>query len=236
MAAVLNNFMNSFTNRLEAPVRQHLKNVYACLAISTLAAAAGAYVHLYTDVLQDNLLPSLGTLVLCFALGTTPDNGKNTKLRFIYLLGFAFLSGLGVGPLLQLVISINPTILVTALIGTAAVFVSFTISSLFAARGCYLYLGGILCSLLNIMVLFSLINLVLRWSLFHQIHIYVGLFLMCGFVMYDTQFIIAKFQMGSKDFILHSLDLFIDFIGIFRYLIVILTQKELAKERRKRKD
>lgn len=109
--------------------------------------------------------------------------------------------------------------------GTTVVFVSFSISSLLAERGRWLYLGGTLISLLNIMVLFSFVNLLLRWSFFYQAHLYIGLFLMCGFVMYDTQLIIEKYHMGSKDFILHSLDLFVDFIGIFRYLLIILTQK-----------
>lgn len=48
---------------------------------------------------------------------------------------------------------------------------------------------------------------------------------MCGFVIYDTQLIIEKYHMGSKDFILHSLDLFVDFVNIFRHLLIILTQK-----------
>lgn len=100
-----------------APVRQHLKNVYGCLSLSTVSAAAGAYVHMYTQLLQANLLTTIGTLGLLFALLFTPDNGKNQKLRLSYLLGFAFLSGLGLGPLLEVVVSIDPSIVVTALVG-----------------------------------------------------------------------------------------------------------------------
>lgn len=54
---------------------------------------------------------------------------------------------------------------------------------------------------------------------------YLGLVLMCGFILYDTQAIIEKRRAGNKDFIGHSLDLFIDFIGVLRRLLVILTQK-----------
>ena len=36
----------------EAPVRSHLKNVYATLTMSIMAASAGAYVHLFTDILK----------------------------------------------------------------------------------------------------------------------------------------------------------------------------------------
>ncbi|XP_033197916.1 probable Bax inhibitor 1 [Bombus vosnesenskii] len=236
MAAVLNTFVNSFTKKLEPPVRQHLKNVYGCLSMSMLSAAGGVYIHMFSELLRANLLTTLGTLGLLFTLINTPDNGKNQKLRLSYLLGFAFFSGLGLGPLLQLVMSVNPTVIVTALIGTIVIFVSFSISSLLAERGRWLYLGGTLISLLNIMVLFSFVNLFLRWTIFYQAYLYIGLFLMCGFVIYDTQLIIEKYHMGSKDFILHSLDLFVDFVNIFRHLLIILTQKEILKDQRKRRD
>ena len=48
---------------------------------------------------------------------------------------------------------------------------------------------------------------------------------MCGFVLFDTQMIIEKRRAGDKDFVAHSMDLFIDFIGIFRRLVVLLSQK-----------
>lgn len=49
--------------------------------------------------------------------------------------------------------------------------------------------------------------------------------MMCGFVLYDTQLIIEKCRAGNKDFVTHALDLFIDFIGIFKRLLIILSQK-----------
>lgn len=58
-----------------------------------------------------------------------------------------------------------------------------------------------------------------------QAYLYLGLLIMCGFVLYDTQLIIEKRLAGDKDFVTHSIDLFIDFIGIFRRLMVILSQK-----------
>ncbi|XP_012251561.1 probable Bax inhibitor 1 [Athalia rosae] len=234
MAPTLQSFMHSFNNRLEAPVRQHLKNVYGCLSLSTVSAASGAYIHMYTDFLQAGLLTTIGALGLLFALLSTPDNDKNQKLRLGYLLGFAFLSGLGMGPLLEAVISVDPSIVVTALVGTTLMFVSFSISAILAERGRWLYFGGTLMTMLNAILLISLANLFLRSPIVHQIHLYLGLLVMSGFVLYDTQLIIEKRRMGSKDFVAHSLDLFIDFIGVFRRLLIILTQKE--QQNRKRKD
>lgn len=210
----------------EPPVRQHLKNVYACLTMSTMAAAVGASIHLFTDILQAGFLSAIGALV-CFGLlmATPDDDGKKLHLRVGYLLGFAALSGVGMGPLLEHIIMVNPSIIVTALIGTSLVFISFSICALLAERGKYLYLGGTLMSLLSTLMVLSLANLFFGSTLLYQAHLYLGLFAMCGFVLYDTQLIIEKRRFGSKDFVTHSLDLFIDFIGIFRRLAIILTQK-----------
>lgn len=58
-----------------------------------------------------------------------------------------------------------------------------------------------------------------------QVNLYVGLAVMCGFIVFDTQVIIEKAREGDKDYIMHSLDLFIDFIAVFKRLLIILTDK-----------
>lgn len=58
-----------------------------------------------------------------------------------------------------------------------------------------------------------------------QGYLYLGLALMSGFILYDTQLIMEKRRAGDKDFIAHSVDLFVDFIGVFRRLLIILAQK-----------
>lgn len=47
----------------------------------------------------------------------------------------------------------------------------------------------------------------------------------CGFVLFDTQLIIERFNNGDNDYIWHSVDLFIDFIAIFKRLLIILASK-----------
>lgn len=214
-------------------MRQHLKNVYACLTLSTISAGVGAYVHIFTDLLSAGLFAVIAAVGLVTALVATPDNGKNRKLRLGYLLGFAFFSGLGLGPLLEQVIRIDPSIIVTALICTCLVFTSFTICSLLAERGRWLYIGSTLMTVLSSMLILSLANIFIGSTLIFQMHLYAGLVLMCGFVLYDTQLIIEKRRQGDRDFVGHSVDLFIDLIGIFRRLVIILTQKEQQKRNRR---
>lgn len=79
----------------EAPVQKHLKQVYTCLTMSTLAAAAGAYIHLFTNILSGNFLTSFAAIGFMLTLFATPDeSGKNAKTRIGLLLGFSFCTGI----------------------------------------------------------------------------------------------------------------------------------------------
>uniref|UniRef100_A0A6G4ZVL6 Putative bax-mediated apoptosis inhibitor tegt/bi-1 n=1 Tax=Rhipicephalus microplus TaxID=6941 RepID=A0A6G4ZVL6_RHIMP len=236
----MNAFVNSFSNRLEKPVRDHLKNVYSCLAISTLAAAAGGYVHLFTEILQDffykiigNFLMTLLSLGLLVALFAVPENGKNQHIRLAILVGFAFTTGLGMGPLLDIVVSVDPSIISTAFLATCAVFTCFSLSALYTDHCRWIYIGGTLMSILSIMSMFSLVNLFMGSFFLFQTNLYLGVFLFCGFVLYDTQLIIEKRKRGERDYIRHSVDLFLDFISIFRRLLIILTQKESSRREKR---
>jgi len=217
---------------LEKPLKNHLKNVYSCLALALMAAAVGAYVHVATDWLKGNVLCSLAAVVVLLILYATPDNGHNQKLRIGYLLTFAFFSGLGTGPLLDFAISINPSIIVTAFFGTCVIFGCFTIAALYAPDRKYLYLGGILMSLLTTMFWMGIANLFMQSRFVFMLNLYGGLALICGFVLYDTQLIIEKRRRGDDDFIWHSVDLFIDFMDVFRRLVIILASKEQRSKKK----
>jgi len=233
VAKGLETFLNTLDQRLDKEVKSHLKNVYTTLAISLGLAAVGAYVHVFTDILKGNFLTSFGSIILLLLLYATPDNGSNEKMRFGYLLGFAGLTGLSTGPLLDMAISIDPSIIVTAFFGTCMVFICFTLAAMFAPDRKYLYLGGILMSLLSTMFWMALMNIFIGSRFIFQLNLYVGLIVMCGFVLYDTQLIIEKRKMGDQDYVWHSVDLFVDFMDIFRRLVIILAQKE---ERNKKKN
>jgi len=217
-------------SKLDQPTRQHLKSVYSCLALSVLVAGCGSGLHLFTDVLKGGgLLCGLASIALLLALAFTPYDGKNQTKRFGFLAGFSFFVGLGLGPLMEVVTQINPTIVPTAFLSTTLIFVCFTLSALWAEQRKFLYLGGTLMSALTIMMFLSLANLFIGSTMIYQIHLYGGLFVFCGLILYDTQLIVEKRRMGDRDYVWHSVDLFLDFVNIFRRLMVILAQKEKKK-------
>ncbi|CAI7991601.1 Probable Bax inhibitor 1, partial [Geodia barretti] len=88
-----------------------------------------------------------------------------------------------------------------------------------------LFLGGFLISGLNMLVMMLFFNIFLGSHMVFQLDVYGGVILFCGFVLFDTQLIAERFNNGDTDYVRHSLDLFLDFINIFRRLLVILASK-----------
>jgi hypothetical protein len=115
------------------------------------------------------LLFGLAGLGLVFALHTTPDTGKNRGLRLSMLLGFAFLTGLGTGPLLDFAVRINPAIIPNAFIMSAMIFAAFSGAALYAPDGQYLFLGGTLLSGLSALFWLGLLNLFFQSQLIFQV-------------------------------------------------------------------
>lgn len=219
-------------SKLDTRAKKHLKNVYAALSVSTLAAAVGASIHVFTHILQGGLLAALGSIGFMIALGMTENAPKNQMKRLGYLVGMAFCTGLSLGPLLDQVISIDPTIVTTAFFASCLIFVCFSLSALWAEDRSFLYMGGTLMSGMSIMAVMGLMNIFFRSQLIYQFHLYGGLVLFCAFILYDTQLIIEKQRNGDEDFIWHSVDLFLDFINIFRRILIILSNKESKKKRK----
>ncbi|XP_064155574.1 probable Bax inhibitor 1 isoform X1 [Anguilla rostrata] len=222
-------------SQISSSTQQHLKNVYASLSLCMLVAAAGSYVHVVTRLFQGGILSLLGSLGMMAWLAMTPHNQETEKQRLGMLAGFAFFTGVGLGPTMDYVIAINPGIIVTAFLATSVVFVCFTLSALYARRRAYLFLGGTLMSALSILLLVSLVNLFLGSAILFKAHLYLGLAVMCGFVLFDTQLIIEKAELGDKDYIWHCVDLFLDFVTIFRKIMVILAMNEKQDKKKEKK-
>jgi len=164
-----------------------------------------------------------------------PDNGKNRGTRMAMLLGFGFLTGLGMGPMLQMAMMMNPSIVPTAFMVTSVIFACFSGAALVAPDGKYLYLGGTLLSGLSTLMWLGFLNIFFRSQLLFQAHIWIGMAVFCGFIMFDTQVIIRKARNGDKDFVAHSLDLFIDFVQIFRKVLILLMQKDERDNKKKQR-
>lgn len=190
---------------LEDPIRAHLKNVYLTFTLAILVAAVGGYTHMFTLGIGGRLTINLVATSCFFCLMLTPYNGENQLERLSFLCCFSFLTGSGLSPLL-------PTLMLQTLLETSIVFISFSIvATFYAPTGHYLYIGGTLLStLFFISFCCSRLNFII----------------MCVFIVFDTQNIITRARGGDKDYVMHSLLLFLDFVIIFKRLLKIKNIKK----------
>jgi FtsH-binding integral membrane protein len=210
--------------------------------------ALGSYAYLQDSafVLNGTLGSLLSFACMLYIVFTKPPltphsstpltlwDGVLTK-RFAALMLFGYTTGNSLGPLLDMVLYLNPQILTSAILLTTLIFLSFSLTALFAKRRSYLYLGGLLSSSLSYLFWGSLINSFFGFHFMYDLQTYVGLLVFSGYIIFDTQVIVEKAERGSGDFVGHSLDLFLDLINIFIRIIRILAEKENKKHNAKGK-
>ena len=82
------NTFKLFFHCSEKPVQRHLKNVYSCLSICMLAAAAGGYVHLFTNLMQASaqlLISFTCTFCLHLDIKKRGQNIRHWKIYYYFL-------------------------------------------------------------------------------------------------------------------------------------------------------
>merc|ERR1712228_776885 len=74
--------------------------------------------------------------------------------------------------------------------------------------------GGILATGMTVMLTLSIANIFMGSKLLYSADLYLGLVVMCGCVLYDTQLIVEKIRRGDDDFIWHCVDLFLAIVAV----------------------
>jgi len=224
---------------LTKPVQEHLIKVYTTLAFLCLLTAAGSYAHITgLFFFGGGIISFLIGLISLITITVLPDTPDNKNLRYGLLFNFAFMEGLSIGPLIDLALQINSSghIVLMATTFTSLIFGSFTLSSLLSDRRTFIYLGGILASVISMLFWMSFVNAFIGSKLLFTAELYIGLFVFCGYVIYDTQLIIYRATLGSRDVVRHTLDLFVDLIGILIRILQILIKNSEEKENARRRD
>jgi FtsH-binding integral membrane protein len=132
------------------------------------------------------------------------------------------LTGINSGPLIEFALAIDPSIVTTAVCGTAVVFISLSICALVSSDGYWLAFGGMLLSGLFWLLFLLVLTIVFQSEMLFNIYLHVGLVIFCGLVLYDTQFVVARFKAGDDDYIGHSLNLFLDVLNLFKIILILL--------------
>ncbi|GAB4857668.1 Bax inhibitor 1 [Ancistrocladus abbreviatus] len=214
-------------------VRSHLKQVYLTLCLALVASAVGAYLHILWNI--GGMLTTLGCVgCMAWLLSTPPYEEKK---RVGLLMAAALLEGASIGPLIDLAIQIDPSVLVSAFVGCAIAFGCFSVAAMLANRREYLYLGALLSSGLSVLFWLHLASSVFGGSTaIFKFELYFGLLVFVGYIVFDTQDIIEKAHFGDLDYVKHALTLFTDFVAVFvRILIIMLKNSAQKREEKKNK-
>ncbi|RKP28139.1 inhibitor of apoptosis-promoting Bax1-domain-containing protein [Syncephalis pseudoplumigaleata] len=222
------------TQAISSATQHHLVKVYATLAGCSAIAAVGARTHLYSYWLRGGMLSGLLCFLSVMGVLALPHNKATAPMRYGLLSLFAFCQGLSLGPLIETILDFYPRVLVTALVSTTLVFASFSMSALFSRRRSWFFLGGLLGSGLSILCWSSLLNVWVQSVALFRAELYIGLALFCGYVIYDTQLIIEKAELGYRDIPGDCISLFTDLIGMFIRILAILADQEEKKRKRSR--
>ncbi|VDO03441.1 unnamed protein product [Rodentolepis nana] len=223
-------------NDIDKNVQIHLKNVYSLLSIGLIVATIGSYIFTISSLVQSwafgvLITSAIASIASCCYIVFTQHTESQIFKRMVAFGIFTFSSGIGLGPLVKFTLHVNPSALPAALFGTAIIFVAFTFAALLTRKRVFFYLGGILGTAISVISAFSLMNLFIRSPALFSVELYLSFLIFCAFVVYDTQLIVFKRQMGDSDFIRHALDLFVDVIELFRHLLIILNSKRERNER-----
>lgn len=214
------------------PTVQHLKNVYGCFSVSILAAIAAIFTigkHL-NDILFIAIIATVGSFMFFLSLLIIPDiPDKNRALRFTFLLGYSGFSGINLTNVFKDLMRQNPILILTAFLDTVLIFSALSSCAILSEKGRWLFLGLPMTILLFFLIVVSFANVVGKSGVISKAIIYLSLFAFCGLVLYDTQVILDRFLKEDEDFIRHTMDIFTDFIGIYRRILILGRKDELEE-------
>jgi FtsH-binding integral membrane protein len=205
-----------------------MAKVYSTLGTAVLSAAAGSIINLYL-LRIGGILSTLCLFGLLFWLMGERDSSK----RYYLLHAFAFMKGVSLGPLLGYALNVQggQALIWQAFIGTALVFGTFSAGALIAPSRSYLYLGSFLASGLSLLFYITILLFIWPTSYLYYVTLYFGLLMFVGFIIFDTQKMIERAKSGERDYISDTLELFIDFVGLFVRILILLLDRDGKKNK-----
>jgi FtsH-binding integral membrane protein len=225
---VYHRFVEGISNvrEITPELKLHLLKVYALLGYGCMVAmGAGIHGHSVTKTIGPMALWVLGLVAMIMVQLAT-----NLIVRFSCYTVFCGHFGLLLIELVEHINMIDPMIVPQSLVMTALCFLVFSSVTLFVKRRTMLFLGGILLSILVFIFFTTLLNFYFESELLINVNIYGGLLMFLGYVSFDTFMIIEKWYSGEGDPFNHAVELFIDLVGIFIRIAIILAKNKKKKK------
>ena len=193
-----------------------IKNTYILLSMTLLFSGAMAFVGVVSGVGHGIALVAdiVAIALLWFVLPRTANSGAGIPVLF----GITGLLGFGLGPILSFYLSVNPTIVMTALGGTGAIFLGLSGYAL-TTRKDFSFLGGFVMVGMLVVLGAAILNIFLGVpALFLAINAAIIL-IMSAFILWETSSLIHG---GETNYIMATAGLFLSILNLFQALLHLL--------------
>jgi modulator of FtsH protease len=193
-----------------------IRNTYILLSMTLVFSAITAFVGVVTGASFGLALGAdiVAIVMLWFVLPKTANSASGIPTIF----AITGLLGYGLGPILSHYLAVNPSIVMTALGGTGAIFLALSGYAL-TTRKDFSFMGGFLMVGLFVVLGAALLNIFFAWpALFLAVN--AGIILvMSGLILYQTS---ALIHGGETNYIMATAGLFLSILNMFQALLHLL--------------
>jgi modulator of FtsH protease len=194
-----------------------LKNTYMLLSITLIFSAITAFIGMQMQIGQGiAMIATFGGIgILWFVLPRTANSSAGIPTIF----AFTGLIGLGMAPMLNMYLAVNPSVVSTALGGTGVIFLGLSGYAL-TTRKDFSFMGGFLMVGMIVVLVAALANIFLQMPVMGLVVSGAIVMLMSGLILYETSSIIHG---GETNYIMATASLFLSIINLFQALLHLLS-------------
>ncbi len=193
-----------------------LKNTYMLLSMTLVFSGVLAAVSVAMNLGHGvGLISSIVAMaMLWFVLPRTANSTAGIPVLF----AITGLFGLGLGPILNHYLSVNPSIVTTALGGTGVIFLGLSGYAL-TTRKDFSFMGGFLMVGMLVVLGAALLNIFMQMPVLFLVVNAAIVMLMSGFILWETSSIIHN---GETNYIMAAASLFLSILNLFQALLHLL--------------
>jgi len=208
--------LNTAVARPEGAILQTnklIKNTYILLSMTLIFSAATAFLSIALQASFGTAFVAtlVGIGLLWFVLPRTANSATGIPVIF----GITGLLGFGLGPLISYYLAVNPSIVMTALGGTGAIFLGLSGYAL-TTRKDFSFMGGFLMVGLLVVIGAMILNIFLAMpALFLAVNAAIVM-IMSGLILFQTSSLIRG---GETNYIMATAGLFLSILNMFTALL-----------------
>ena len=198
-----------------------IRKVYGTFFVSLLVTVGAGFVaSQYIEAIFSAFpILMIATLIIGIAMAFTKRmKGVNVALFAIY----SCLQGAVLGPYLTVLSAKYPGLPAEAGWLTVSVFGALTVF-VFASKKDFSFIGGFLGIAMIGLIVAGLVMFFVHAAWLSTIYSVVGVLIFAGYILYDTSQIMLRLQPGEE--IAGAIDLYLDFIGLFWFILRLLTNR-----------